>query len=84
MKSITRIKNLLWDNDVALSMDRGIITAVITNRNSGNSHLVSGKNLTEISTKAISDSKKGNKWERDGKINYMTNLEAWRIERAND
>ena len=23
---------------------------------------------------------KGNKWERDGKVNYITNLEAWRIE----
>ncbi len=25
---------------------------------------------------------KGNKWERDGKVNYITNLEAWRIETA--
>jgi hypothetical protein len=24
---------------------------------------------------------KGNKWERDGKINYFTNLDAWRIEK---
>jgi len=24
---------------------------------------------------------KGNKWERDGKVNYFTNLEAWRIEK---
>lgn len=23
---------------------------------------------------------KGSKWERDGKINYITNLDAWRIE----
>lgn len=23
---------------------------------------------------------KGNKWEKDGKINYMTNLDAWKIE----
>lgn len=23
---------------------------------------------------------KGNKWERDGKVNYFTNLDAWRIE----
>lgn len=27
---------------------------------------------------------KGNKWERDGKVNYITNLDAWRIERAED
>lgn len=26
---------------------------------------------------------KGNKWERDGKVNYITNLDAWRIEAAN-
>lgn len=24
---------------------------------------------------------KGNKWERDGKVNYFTNLDAWKIER---
>jgi hypothetical protein len=23
---------------------------------------------------------KGNRWERDGKVNYITNLDAWRIE----
>ena len=25
---------------------------------------------------------KGNKWERDGNVNYITNLHAWRIENA--
>lgn len=25
---------------------------------------------------------KGNKWERDGNVNYITNLDAWRIENA--
>lgn len=25
---------------------------------------------------------KGNKWERDGKINYFTNLDAWKVEKA--
>ena len=25
---------------------------------------------------------KGNKWERDGNVNYITNLDAWRIESA--
>lgn len=23
---------------------------------------------------------KGNKWEKDGKVNYITNLDAWKIE----
>lgn len=23
---------------------------------------------------------KGNKWERDGKVNYISNLDAWRVE----
>jgi hypothetical protein len=27
---------------------------------------------------------KGNRWERDGKVNYFTNLDAWKIERAGD
>ena len=26
---------------------------------------------------------KGNRWERDGKVNYITNLDAWRIEAVN-
>lgn len=26
---------------------------------------------------------KGNRWERDGKVNYITNLDAWRVENAN-
>jgi hypothetical protein len=25
---------------------------------------------------------RGNKWERDGKLNYFTNLDAWKIERS--
>ncbi len=25
---------------------------------------------------------KGNKWERDGKVNYFTNLDAWKLERV--
>lgn len=25
---------------------------------------------------------KGNKWERDGKVNYFTNLDVWRVERV--
>ena len=27
---------------------------------------------------------KWNRWERDGKVNYFTNLDAWKIERAGD
>lgn len=27
---------------------------------------------------------KGNKWERDGKVNYFTNLDAWKIERTSE
>jgi hypothetical protein len=27
---------------------------------------------------------KGNKWERDGKINYFTNLDAWKIEKVSE
>jgi len=29
----------------------------------------------------ISFNLKGNKWERDGKVNYFTNLDAWKVER---
>jgi hypothetical protein len=27
---------------------------------------------------------KGNRWERDGKVNYISNLDAWRVELANN
>lgn len=27
---------------------------------------------------------RGNKWEKEGKVNYFTNLDAWRIEKAQD
>lgn len=30
----------------------------------------------------VSFNLKGNKWEKDGKVNYITNLDAWRIENA--
>jgi hypothetical protein len=30
----------------------------------------------------ISFNLKGNKWERDGKVNYFTNLDAWKVERV--
>jgi len=30
----------------------------------------------------ISFNIKGNRWEREGKVNYFTNLDAWKIERA--
>jgi len=31
-------------------------------------------------TVKVSFNIKGNRWERDGKVNYFTNLDAWRIE----
>ncbi len=30
----------------------------------------------------ISFNLKGNRWERDGRVNYFTNLDAWKIEKA--
>ena len=30
----------------------------------------------------VSFNLKGNKWEKDGKVNYITNLDAWKIEPA--
>jgi len=32
----------------------------------------------------ISFNIKGNRWERDGRVNYFTNLDAWRIDRVSD
>ena len=36
----------------------------------------------EGDTVRVSFNIKGNKWERDGKVNYITNLDAWRVESA--
>lgn len=32
----------------------------------------------------VSFNLRGRKWEKDGRVNYFTNLEAWRIDKAGD
>lgn len=32
----------------------------------------------------VSFNLKGRRWEKDGKVNYFTNLDAWRVEAAQD
>ncbi|MBL7682487.1 MAG: DUF3127 domain-containing protein [Flavipsychrobacter sp.] len=38
--------------------------------------------FNEGDTVKVSFNIKGNRWEKDGKVNYITNLDAWRIEPA--
>ena len=38
--------------------------------------------FNEGDTVKVSFNIKGNRWERDGKVNYITNLDAWRMEAA--
>lgn len=38
--------------------------------------------FNEGDTVKVSFNIKGNRWEKDGKVNYITNLDAWRIESA--
>ncbi|OSZ82424.1 hypothetical protein CAP35_03910 [Chitinophagaceae bacterium IBVUCB1] len=38
--------------------------------------------FNEGDTVKVSFNIKGNRWEKDGKVNYITNLDAWRIEAA--
>jgi single-stranded DNA-binding protein len=40
-------------------------------------------NFSEGDMVKVSFNIRGNKWEKDGKVNYITSLDAWRIERAN-
>jgi hypothetical protein len=40
--------------------------------------------FNEGDTVKVSFNVKGNKWEKDGKINYITNLDAWRVEAADN
>lgn len=39
--------------------------------------------FSEGDTVKVSFNIRGNKWEKDGRVNYITSLDAWRIERAN-
>ncbi|MBA3827685.1 MAG: DUF3127 domain-containing protein [Taibaiella sp.] len=38
--------------------------------------------FNEGDTVKVSFNIKGNKWEKDGKVNFITNLDAWRVEAA--
>jgi|SRR5690606_18677827 len=38
--------------------------------------------FNEGDTVKVSFNIKGNRWEKDGKVNFITNLDAWRIESA--
>lgn len=42
------------------------------------------ENIDVNSEIKVSFNIRGNKWEKDGKVNYFTNLDAWRIEKAQD
>lgn len=39
-------------------------------------------NFNEGDMVKVSFNIRGNKWEKDGRVNYITSLDAWRIERA--
>lgn len=39
--------------------------------------------FNEADIVTVSFNIKGNRWEKDGKVQYITNLDAWRIEAAN-
>ena len=39
-------------------------------------------NFNEGDMVKVSFNIRGNKWEKDGKVNYITNLDAWRIEQV--
>lgn len=45
-------------------------------------NLIESVNLNE--EVKVSFNIRGNKWERDGKVNYFTNLDAWRIEKQQE
>lgn len=68
MRNNTKIKKLIEANNLLLS-DGGekTIDIIITNKQSGNSHMVTGKNLTEALNRAVSDTKKIAK---DGEFNF--------------
>jgi hypothetical protein len=59
MRNSTKIRQLIASNNLVLS-DGGNknIDIIITNKHSGNSHMVTGKNLTEALNRAVSDTKR--------------------------
>jgi hypothetical protein len=68
-----------------------IETSEIVNGNNYTSYAkfqLTNKNVDKIDPHRIGDNVKvsfnvkGNKWEKDGKVQYMTNLEAWRVDKV--
>jgi hypothetical protein len=59
MRNSTKIRQLIASNNLLLS-DGGNknIDIIITNKQSGNSHMVTGKNLTEALNRAVSDTRR--------------------------
>lgn len=55
MKAVTRLKKLMWDNTILLTQNGKDMDMIITNKESGNSHIVTAPNWTELTKKAISD-----------------------------
>lgn len=74
MISLTKLKNLLWNNKVQLTIYDGEIEAIVTDKISGDSHLVSGKNWSEVLNKAISETRilTGRK-----QPNYFSEFKEW-------
>ncbi len=48
----------MWDNKLTMTMEAEKIEIIITNKESGNSHIVTGCNWTEVTKLAISDTQR--------------------------
>ncbi|RYD54871.1 MAG: hypothetical protein EOP56_18050 [Sphingobacteriales bacterium] len=58
MRSNTLLKKLLEHNTVALVMDRGKYDLIVTNRDTGNAHVVTAWTLSQAYTKAYKDTRR--------------------------
>jgi hypothetical protein len=57
MKSITKIKHLLWDNDLTLSItDSGEMEMIITNKKNNVSSFTKGRSWTTLLKNVLKDS----------------------------
>ncbi len=57
MKITTKLKHLMFDNTLIMTQEGPNIQIIITNKESGNSHMVAGKNWTEATNAAIKDTR---------------------------
>jgi hypothetical protein len=65
MRTSTKLKKLLENNTATFFLKEGKFEVIIVNNDTGNSHLCSGDNLSQVVDRALRDTNKASK-KKDG------------------